>query len=297
MIIPAPILLFTYLKLDTLKLTIESLKLNSLSIESDLIIYHDGLNNDNYKQQHNNVKSYLKSISGFKSIKIIESNYNKGLATSIINGVSEQFNKYEQLIILEDDLILSKNFLSFINQGLEFYKNNDQILSICGYSSVIKINYFIDVYFTKRSSSWGWATWKDRWDKVDWSFRSYDHFIRDRTQKKSFNNMGSDLTSMLIKQKSGLIDSWAIRFTYHQFRNNLFSVHPIISKVKNVGNNNLFAENTKQKNNRYTTILDNNNNNNNNNIFIEKPFLDRNIIKQFIKPNSIIYRILNKIYG
>jgi hypothetical protein len=292
--IPAPILLFTYLKLDTLKLTIESLKLNLLSIDSDFIIYHDGLIDDNYKQQHENVKSYLKSISGFKSIKIIESNFNKGLATSIINGVSEQFIKYEKLIILEDDLLLSKNFLSFINQGLEFYKNNDQILSICGYSPIIKNYNLNDVYFTKRSSSWGWATWKDRWDKVDWSFRSYDHFIRDRTQKKSFNKMGSDLTSMLIKQKSGLIDSWAIRFTYHQFRNNLFSVHPIISKVKNVGNNNLFAENTKQKNNRYTTILDNNNNNN---IFIEKPFIDRNIINQFIKPNSLIVRILNKIYG
>jgi len=292
---PAPILLFTYLKLDTLKLTIESLKLNLLSEESDLIIYHDGLNNDNYKQQHENVKSYLKSVSGFKTVKILESNYNKGLATSIINGVSEQFIKYEQLIILEDDLIVSKNFLLFINQGLEFYKNNNQILSICGYSPIIKTHNLNDVYFTKRSSSWGWATWKDRWDKVDWSFRSYDHFIKDRAQKKSFNKMGSDLTSMLIKQKSGLIDSWAIRFTYHQFKNNLFSVHPFSSKILNIGHNNLYAENTKQKNTRFKTNL--NDDYINKYEFIDKPILNNIIIKQFIKPVNIFNRYINFIFN
>ncbi len=289
----SPIILFTYKKIFTLKKTINSLSKNNLFTFSDLIIFSDGWKDEKESLEVLEVRKYLKTISGFKSIKIIESSYNKGLANSIIQGVTEVFKTYDSAIILEDDLVLSDNFLAYINQGLIFYKSNKKIISICGYSPIIKGLRPDQSFFTYRSSSWGWATWADRWDDVDWSFSKYDNFIKNKNEIKQFKYMGSDIIQMLVNQKSGIINSWAIRFTFHQFNMRMFSVHPAMSKVDNIGLRDIYAENTKIKNNRFKTIVDDTSNVNF--MFENTPYLNANIISQFKKPNSLVNRIISKL--
>jgi len=292
----ATIALFTYKKLIPLKSTVNALKKNKLAEESELVIFSDEGKNNSDKIKVNNVRDFLKTIQGFKKITIYKANTNKGLATSIIDGVSEILKNNERVIVMEDDLVSSPNFLSFMNEALENYHNNPLIFSIAGYSPPIKdiTNYPYDNYFTKRASSWGWATYKNQWNKIDWDIIDYNIFKYDRIAKKKFNYMGSDMVGMLKKQMTGKLDSWAIRWCYHQFKNDLYTVYPITSKIKNIG----FNEDATHTNNnglatRFETKLDISNQlqfNWDNNVLTKKRF-----IKDFIKPYSIKKRIFFKI--
>lgn len=288
----APIILFTYKRLDTLKQTVNTLQDNYLALESDLYIFSDAAKGEKDFDGVTSVRTYLKSVAGFKSITIYESSVNKGLANSIIGGVSQILENHETVIVLEDDLVSSPNFLNYMNQALNFYRNYDKVFSIAGFSIPIKSNSKFDNYFTHRSNSTGWAIWKDRWSKIDWNVSDYGEFKSNTKLRRIFNKMGSDMSDMLDRQMQGNINSWAIRWCYHQFKYSLFSAHAHVSKIDNVG----FtpdASNTTETYNRFQTKLDNGEKTNF--LFSEDIRLDPKIIRQFTKPFSIISRIKYKV--
>ena len=293
----APILVFTYKRLDTLKLAIASLQENKLASESELFIFSDAAKFEKDKAQVSKIREYIKTITGFKNVHITEAPNNKGLAKSIIEGVSEVINQYDKVIVLEDDLVTSRNFLFYMNQGLDSYKDHPKIFSIAGFSTVKGLE--ASVFFTQRSSSWGWATWKDRWNQVDWEVKDYDVFLQDKSSRDKFYKVGSDLPGMLDEQMHGKINSWAIRWVYYQFRNGLYSVHPAQSKVINIGFSTPEATHTKEKFSRFKTKLDVSDHFDF--IFPQEIKTDDSILKQFAKPYSFIerikYKIINTLFG
>lgn len=232
----SPIVIFTYRR-DDVKKVINSLLKNELAKESDLIIYSDGNKNQDDLKDIIKVRKYLHSITGFKSVSILESQTNKGLAKSIISGVTEIINKYEKIIVLEDDLIVSRDFIQFMNDALTYYENNENIWSISGYGPNIPSlkSYDKDLYLGVRSSSWGWASWKDRWKKIDWEIKDFEEIQNSKDLQKKFNLGGNDLYKMLELQMLGKIDSWAIRWCYNQFKFNQYTVYPRLSKIINDG--------------------------------------------------------------
>ena len=232
----APICLFVYNRLSTLKRNIDSLKNNFLADQSDLYIFADGAKNGTDLQSVSDVRAYIKTITGFKSLTITLAESNVGLDPSVIKGVSAVLETHETVIVLEDDLILSTNFLSYMNQALDFYQAKDKIFSISGNGlDVTKpANYQYDVYMFQRPSSWGWATWRSRWDSVDWEIKDWELFKNNRKQIKQFNKTGSDMFSMLKHSLQGG-DMWDIRFSYNIFKQNKFCVTPIVSKTINEG--------------------------------------------------------------
>src|SRR5215218_1955184 len=130
----APVLLFTYKRVDVLKQTLAALQANTQAKDTELFVFSDGWKNETDKIGVQTVREYLKSIEGFKRIIIRESASNKGLANSIIEGVNEVIDQYGKVIVLEDDLITTPNFLSFMNTCLDKYKSESQVFSISGYS-------------------------------------------------------------------------------------------------------------------------------------------------------------------
>jgi GT2 family glycosyltransferase len=178
----SPICLFTYNRLDLTKRTVEELQKNYLAPESNLIIFSDGPKTPESSKQVMDLRKYLKTIEGFLSVEIYESPRNKGLADSIISGVSSVVEKYGKAIVLEDDLLTTPNFLSYMNQAMEYYENSKEIISICGYGLKIKKPYYYkeDVYLYGRSFSWGWATWVDRWETIDWEVKDWESFKYDK---------------------------------------------------------------------------------------------------------------------
>lgn len=288
----APVLLFTYKRLAQTRQTIAALQQNFLAPESELFVFSDGPKTENDREEVRAVRDYIRSVNGFKKITVLESPLNKGLAGSIIGGTTQLINEYGQVIVLEDDLVTSRNFLSFSNQALQYYKNHSQVFSIGGYSRPMKGLQSNATYVTTRGTSWGWATWKERWEKIDWSVKDYPQFAKNSTLRRQFNRMGSDLAGMLDKQMQGKISSWAIRWNYHQFKNNLVTVFPATSKISNIGFGEA-ASHTKGKYNQFATELDNTDTTDF--IFTDNLDMDQAVIRQFIKPFSIQQRIQNKI--
>jgi len=234
----APIVLFVYNRPLHTQRTIEALKKNILAKESILYIFSDApKSNFNDDINVKKVRHNISTINGFKDIFIYERQRHLGLANSVISGVTEIIKKEGKVIVFEDDLISSPNFLQFMNNCLNFYFNNDKIFSISGYSFPIEIPeyYKEDIYLLPRSSSWGWATWLNRWNKVDWELNDYHIFIKSKGKIKLFNRGGDDLTDMLISQKRNKIDSWAIRWCYAHFKNNSYCLYPRLSKIQNIG--------------------------------------------------------------
>lgn len=234
---PAPIIVFAFNRLDCLKKTIKTILLNEEAKDSDLFVFVDGPRKHKVGEEDKviEVRNFVSSIKGFKSVTHFFSEKNKGLGPSIIDGVSKVINHYGYAIVLEDDLQLSKTCLSYFNQGLDKYKDNPTVFSICGYSSLVnKPSYYsASTYFCTRSSSWGWATWADRWNCVDWELNNWDQY---KKYKSAFNKWGgSDCWKMLNDWRNGKNKSWAIRFCFSQFMQNKVSLFPIKSLISNDG--------------------------------------------------------------
>ncbi|WP_234123156.1 glycosyltransferase family protein [Clostridium hydrogenum] len=238
----APVVLFVYNRPDHTKKTVEALKNNYEAENTELFIYADNCReNAAYKNKCKveEVRKYIRTIKGFKEVHVIEALKNKGLANSVISGVTEVINKYGKVIVLEDDLITSRSFIKYMNKALEVYKDKADIWSISGYTPPINLNgYDNDIYITKRGCSWGWATWKDKWSTVNWSKDYYAQAVKNRNVRKAFNETGYDMSYMLELQGQGKIDSWAIRWCYNQFVQNKYTVYPAKSFVKNIGTDN-----------------------------------------------------------
>lgn len=295
----APIVLFTYNRLLTLKLTVQSLLSNSLASESDIYIFSDAPRSEKDVDAVEKVRKYISEIEGFKKITVIQSDSNKGLAKSIIAGVTDIINKYDKVIVLEDDLMLAPNFLYFMNSSLSFYQENKSIYSISGFMFDIDYpkNYSYDVFFTKRHCSWGWAMWKDRWNRIDWNVTDFNEFNSSTSQKKAFDEIGADLTLSLQRQQRGEINSWAIRCNYQQFKEQTYTVYPIKSKIDNLGFGD-DATHTTQKFSKYKATLDTELKYDFN--FPEEPFEDPIILRRFTRKYSkltrLYYFVLNTLF-
>lgn len=235
----APIVVFAFNRLDVLKNTILSLAANPEAKDSELFVFVDGPrpNKEGEAEKVKDVRDYVKTIVGFKKINYKFSEYNKGLAKSIISGTSEIIEQYGKIIVIEDDLYVSKSFLRFMNAALDLYENCKDVMQVSGYGCLqddIK-EYAYDAYLNLRARSWTWATWQDRWDTVDWDVRDYECLKSSYSKRRAFNRAGTDLYKMLKGFITGKNNSWYIRFAYSMHKQGKYSLQPIKSLVRNDG--------------------------------------------------------------
>lgn len=261
----APIVFFCYNRADKTKNVLEKLAENNLANQSELFIFSDGpkckegtkkindirkviriithfKNIQKYKKdikKVSDVRKVIRLITGFKKIHINERKKNFGLVESIITGVSEIINKYGSVIVLEDDVITSKHFLEFMNDCLHFYKNDKKVFSITGLTEPrlkVPSSYKNDIFlFPYRFYGWGWATWKDRWNKIDFQVKDYDKFKKDLVARNEFIKGGRDLFNDLKLQMEGKLNTWDGRASYGEFKNNGYTLISIKNHVKNIG--------------------------------------------------------------
>ncbi len=159
----SPVVLFVYNRPWHTRKTIEALKENELAKESRLYIYSDAPKTPDEEKNVSEVRGYLRTIEGFRNIEIIEREENQGLARNIITGVSTIINEHKKVIVLEDDIVTSPEFLTFMNRALDYYENNEKVWHISGWNYPITPDGIGDVFFWRVMNCWGWATWEDRW--------------------------------------------------------------------------------------------------------------------------------------
>ncbi|PPB53646.1 glycosyl transferase [Campylobacter hyointestinalis subsp. hyointestinalis] len=231
----APIVLFVYNRIEETKQTIEALKNNFLAKDSELFIFSDAAANQENIEKVKKVRDYIKTVQGFKKVVIYEKEQNFGLAKSIIIGVTQIVNEYQKVIVLEDDLVTSQYFLTFMNNALQMYKDDKQVASISGY--IYNISNLPDTFFVRGADCWGWATWKDRWAVFEPSGKILLEQIKKQKLEKlfDFNVRSKPYTKMLQDQIDGKNNSWAVRWLASTFLQNMLTLYPSKSYVQNIG--------------------------------------------------------------
>ena len=230
----APILLFTYNRPSHTQQTLKALLNNSLCSESELFVFSDGYKNETDKKDVEEVRKIIQTIDGFRKINIIENTHNIGLAKNIIEGVTRIVNEYGKVIVLEDDLITSPSFLTFMNEALDMFENENRIGHIHGYCHPLPE--LPETFLIKWTGSWGWATWKRAWEHFNPDGKALLSEIERRNLSKTFDFNGNyPYTRMLRRQIKGENDSWAIRWNASLFLKDILSLNAGRSLVQNIG--------------------------------------------------------------
>jgi hypothetical protein len=216
---------------------VNSLRENQLAAQSDLFVFSDGPKDEVGSVAVQQVRRNIHGIQGFRSVTIIERERNLGLANSVIAGITQVCNEFGQVIAMEDDLLTTPDFLTFMNQALERYASEPRIFSVSGFNFGFNgpERYGYDAFCFYRSSSLGWGTWKDRWEQADWRISDYDTFCIDKKRQQQFNRGGDDLSNMLALQMHNKIDSWAIRWAYTHFKQDALALLSFRPRVLHIG--------------------------------------------------------------
>jgi hypothetical protein len=230
----APVVLFVYNRTEHLRFAISALSKNEGASQTDLIVYSDGSKSDNDLGVIE-VRKYIKTILGFKSLIIHEASQNKGLAQSIIDGVSEVISQYGRVIVLEDDIITSPLFLNYMNSSLELYKDENKVMHVSGYMFPIDDRELPNAFFLKPATCWGWATWDRAWKYFSNDIQQIEKSM-NKEMIKDFNlNNNYDYYSQVILNKKNKIKTWAVFWYASCFLNNGLSLHPKKSYCLNIG--------------------------------------------------------------
>jgi hypothetical protein len=237
----APIVLFCYNRPRHTEQTLLALSVNLLADQSELFVFCDGPKPDAdlaQQQKIEEVRRVVKSRNWCGKVTVIESETNKGLANSVIEGVTRIVNEFGKVIVLEDDLITSKYFLEYMNTALEKYMDEEKVMQISGHQFPIFYTPENVSAFVPFATSWGWATWKRAWKQFSPQCFDAMELLKNNEIKQGFDVDGVyPFTEMLKKQLSGSknIDSWAVRWWWRIYIMKGLTLFPAVSLVSNIG--------------------------------------------------------------
>lgn len=233
----APIVMFVYKRVDHTRRTVEALAANRMADQSDLVVYCDGPKGEDEREKVQAVRDFVHTISGFKTVKVIENEKNLGLAKSVVAGVSETVERSGRVIVMEDDMITAKGFLSFMNGALEKYEYEDMVKCVSGYAYTDDLNFTENAYFLHTVSSWGWGTWARAWPGSHLrDSEQVQKLLNDPQDRHRFDCLGGmNFSGMLESTENGKCDSWAVYFNAHVFQRQGLVLYPEKSLLINIG--------------------------------------------------------------
>ena len=234
----APVVLFAYRRPDHLRRALDSLAANPGADRTALSIYCDGAKSAMDREAVEQVREIARGMQGsamFASVRVIERDHNIGLAASVISGVTQTLEDHESVIVMEDDLVVSPDFLEYMNQSLELYANNEEVISIHGFMySVPPV--LPQTVFLRGADCWGWATWRRGWEIFEPDSQKLLKELDKSPDRAEFDFNGAfPYRQMLKNQAAGTIDSWAIRWYASAFLANKLTLYPGQSLVENIG--------------------------------------------------------------
>jgi len=231
----APIALFVYNRPKHTERTLKFLQQNELAAESRLFIFSDGPKTPADQERVQELRDFLKTVDGFRSVEIVERKENMGLANSIIAGVSRLVKDYGQIIVFEDDLISSPHTLTYFNEALNLYRKEEKVMHIGAYMYPLKDNLLPESFFYRAATSWGWATWERAWQhfepNIDVLMKQFDAPKRNAFSIEKTMNFWKQMQDF----KKGRNNSWAIRWYASIFLKGGLTLNPAHSLVNNIG--------------------------------------------------------------
>ena len=233
----APIALFVYARPWHTRKVLESLERNPEARDSDLYIFADGPKEAATTEQIEAIREVRQLItekSWCGDVRLVESSTNRGLADSIVSGVTEVVGSHGRVIVLEDDIELGPGALAFFNAALNLYQSDDAVMQISGFMVRCPI-WVPSTGFLRMSSSWGWATWDRAWKH----YRSDSTALRERIDRIGRRAFDLENTSFhyeeLCRNERGELKTWAVKWYASIFLRNGLCLYPKRSIARNVG--------------------------------------------------------------
>jgi GT2 family glycosyltransferase len=231
----APIALFVYNRPEHTRRTLTFLQKNQLAENSRLFIFADGARTEADKPRVEQVRQILDGITGFKSVKIIVSETNLGLAESIIRGVTQLTQEYGKVIVFEDDLLSSPYTLQYFNEALDRYEHEEQVMHVGAYMYDLKDPSLPETFFYRAATSWGWATWERAWKYFEPNIDTLmSQFDQEKIHQFSIES-SMNFWKQMLQFKSGKNNSWAIRWYASIFLKGGLTLNPSRSLIQNIG--------------------------------------------------------------
>lgn len=239
-IMAAPIAFFVFNRPGHVKQSLAALAANTLAPQSDLVIYCDGPRSEEEKEKTDAVRALCRRAVGFKSVTVVERSENFGCERTFVSGLMEFFGVYPEGVIIEDDIVLAPNALHWFNLCLERYREEPVVFSIAAWSypersMTFPAGYSYDAYFLPRFQCWGWASWADRVQRIDWGLSDYAAFLQQPSLIKEFSRNGFDLLPSLRAQHMGTLGTWDIQAAYSSFKHGQVSLAPRFPYATNIG--------------------------------------------------------------
>lgn len=230
----APVAVFAYERLDHLEKTINALQANDGAKATEMYVYSDGARNHNAERVES-VRRYLRSLDGFKKVNLVEHDQNIGLAANIKSGISNVFTEHDRIIVLEDDIVTSPNFLLYMNAALQFYERNGKVGHINAWTYPLSEKCREEFYFLDMMNCWGWATWKDTWSAFNDDAEHWENVLtwveKNRIDLDGSGEFWPQVTSNIRGKKK----TWAIFWFLSLVESGLLSLTPRTSFCQNIG--------------------------------------------------------------
>jgi hypothetical protein len=226
--------LFVYKRLDHTRRTLESLALNRGAVDLNVVIFSDGPRTEKDEPAVAAVREFCRKFRGFKALRIQESKHNRGLACSITSGVSQVLSDEDSVMVLEDDMVTSPAFLTYMMSSLARYRNEERVASIHAYCYPIKG--LPPSFFLRGADCWGWGTWRRAWSHFSEDSSALLSALEAKRLTYQFDYEGTyPYTQMLRDQLAGRVDSWAIRWYASAFLKEMLTLYPGMSFIENIG--------------------------------------------------------------
>ncbi|HMJ67952.1 MAG TPA: hypothetical protein VK508_03620 [Cyclobacteriaceae bacterium] len=235
----SPIVLFVYNRPRHTLQTLTALSANTLASQSILYIYSDGPANDSPGLAENIAKTrqIIRDRPWCKEVIIKESDFNKGLAASITQGVTEVIRKHGRVIVLEDDIVTSPGFLQYMNDALECWKDEEQVMHISGHMYRLNIP-MPETVFLNVVTPWGWGTWDRAWryfvDDAKLLLNKLHNF-KGFSQETYNRGYGQEFYKQITANADGSMRTWAVKWHTVIYLMNGACLHPGGSLTENIG--------------------------------------------------------------
>lgn len=231
----APVALFAYRRPEHLRRTLASLAACPEAPDTALVAFCDGAKGPDDTDDVAAVRRLLHEVGGFGSVSVVERDRNVGLAANVIDGVTSVLRDSPTVIVLEDDMVVSPDFLAYMNAGLALYAGDEQVVSIHGYVYPTR-DALPDTFFLRGADCWGWATWRRGWAVFDPDGAALLARVEAAGLQRDFDLDGAfPYTAMLRDQVEGRTDSWAVRWYASAFLADKLTLYPGRSLVLNIG--------------------------------------------------------------
>ena len=234
----SPIVIFPYNRAMHLQLTLESLERCEGYKECPVYIFCDAPNSNKDIVGTKAVRAVAKAWTEIHGGTVIERPTNLRFR-NITEGITEICEKYGRVIVLEEDMYISPDFLTYTRRSLDHYENDPQVKLISGYILPESQPNSPSTFFLPNSFIWGWATWQREWKKYQWFPDGADEFFKDKDRCYRFNYKNgrkySEVLKRAVNANPPMSYTWDVQYAFVIFQQGGLTLHPHHPLVWNTG--------------------------------------------------------------